>query len=100
MDSGGGVSGDLPQRDARRQRLLEAMEQDRQDAGAAALEADRQAARRRDNCRLAGERLQQTENAGYVYEPTADPYNPRVLDDAERAAYEARLRQDVSDWCG
>jgi hypothetical protein len=45
------------------------------------------------------ETARKIEEARFIYEPTGDPLNPRILDDTERAAAGERARQDVDEWC-
>jgi hypothetical protein len=92
-----------PELDRRRERgvlLRKVLEEDR------ALRADeRRAAReagrdRRARCDAARTRLERARRASYIYEPTDDPDNPRILVDTERAELELRLESDVRRYCG
>jgi hypothetical protein len=93
------VSGDLDERQQRRDRLLDAMEEKRAEDARAEAESARVEATRRRNCATATETARKIDEARVIYEPTGDPLNPRVLDDAERAAAAERARQDVARWC-
>jgi hypothetical protein len=93
------VSGDLEQRREHRERFLGVIEEQRAEGAQAEAESAKQEAARREKCGLARDQAQKIENAQYIYEPTGDPANPRILDEAERADYLARAREDVSTWC-
>lgn len=93
------ISGDLDQRRERRERLLDVMEEERAREDRAMAEDAEQESRRRANCAKATETARQLEDARFIYEPTDDPYNPRVLDDAERTRAAERARRDVEEWC-
>ena len=96
---GESVSGDLEERQERREKLLDVMEQERAEDARADTEKAKQDEQRRQNCSTATDRLRQIEEARYIFERSADPDNPRVLEDGERAAYTERARQDVAKWC-
>jgi hypothetical protein len=100
VDNSESVSGDLEERRERRERFLGVIEEQRAEDARAAAEAARQEAQRREKCRAASDRLRQIEEARVIYEPTADAYNPRILDEEERNEYLSRAKQDVSKWCG
>lgn len=93
------VSGDLDQRRERRELLLDVMEEKRVEENRAEAKGAEQESKRRANCAKATETARQIADARFIYEPTDDPYNPRVLDDAERAKAAERARQDVLKWC-
>jgi len=93
------VSGDLEERRERREKFLDVMEEEREQDARTDAEKSKQETKRRQNCSTATERLRQIEEARYIYERSADPDNPRVLDDPERDAYTKRARQDVAKWC-
>lgn len=93
------VSGDLDQRRERRERLLDVMEEKRAEDERNKAKRAEQESKRLANCTKAMETARKIEDARFIYEPTDDPYNPRVLDDAERAKAVQRARQDVADWC-
>jgi len=43
--------------------------------------------------------LEKIVNAGFLYEKTGDPRNPKVLTETERKAATERLRGQVEKWC-
>lgn len=94
---------DDPELDRRRQRgalLLDVLEEDRvlrADERRAAREAGKDRRVRCDDARM---RLQRAQRASYIYEPTDDPDNPRILGDTDRADLERRLESDVRRYCG
>jgi hypothetical protein len=79
-------------------RLLNAIEMERQREREQAAERSEEAARRRDSCFQARDRLRQASESGGVYR--LDQQGNRVyLSEAERAAAVAKYRKAVSDWC-
>ena len=99
VGEGASVSGDLEERGDRRERFLDVMEEQREEDARAASERTREADKHRKNCAIASDRLRQIQDARFIFEPTADPDNPRILDESERAEYLARARKDVATWC-
>ena len=99
VGEGASVSGDLEERGDRRERFLDVMEEEREEDARAAAERGREEDKRRKNCAIASDRLRQIQDARFIFEPTTDPDNPRILDEGERADYLARARKDVARWC-
>lgn len=89
----------LDKQRARRQRLLDLMQEDRQ-----AREKKAAADASRDQHRLAAcdrarKELKKIQSARFLYRATADPHNPKVLTDAERNSVTAGARAEVNRWC-
>jgi len=82
----------------RQQRYLEVTDQERRQEVAERERAARQQARRQGNCRQARARLERARSAAFLYRDT--PEGRVVLDDRQRAAHTAGLRQAVAQWCG
>ena len=72
-------------------KLLEVLDEDRweKQTGAAAAEKKRQ--HLAQQCASIVQRLERVRNAGFIYERTDDPYNPRILSDTERQAETEKL---------
>jgi hypothetical protein len=90
---------DAEQRRDKRERLLDIFSEDRQ-----RLEQQREAARQKEDqrarkCARARQLLEKATTAGFLYEKTADPRNPRVLTTEQRQAKTAGLRTEVQKWC-
>lgn len=87
------------QRRDKQGRLLDSFSEDRQ-----RLEQQREASRqkqeqRKQNCARARQLLEKASNAGFLYEKTDDPRNPRVLGKEQRQAEMAKLQDEVQKWC-
>ena len=54
---------------------------------------------RNSNCNLARKNLAEIKTASYLYEATADAFNPRILTEAERLAETAIAEAAVQHWC-
>ena len=87
------------QRD-RGQRLLEVMTEDRQRRGEENRAEDQAEADRLARCERARRRSSQATTANYIYQPTSDPNNPRILSDGERREFEQQLQAELRRYCG
>jgi len=87
------------QRQDKRQRLLDIYREDRERLQQQRTTEQQEQKRRAQNCARARKTLQATRNASFLYEKTDDPYNPRVLSDAERKARTRALQEQVQKWC-
>lgn len=95
-----GADAELESRRRRGALLGEILGEDRA-ARDAERRGDRQARLdRRAQCAQAQQRLARMTHAGFLYEDSGDPLNPRILDDAERAGIERNLRDLVQRHCG
>lgn len=54
---------------------------------------------REGNCEQARQNLGGIQTASYLYEPTNDPFNPRILTQAERNTEIAKAEAAVHQWC-
>ena len=86
------------QRLERQRRYLEVTDEERRHEAAERERAAREEARRESRCRQARARLERARSASYLYNDTPD--GRVVLDDRQRAAHTAGLRQAVAQWCG
>jgi len=51
------------------------------------------------NCKLARQNLTGIQTASYLYEPTNDPFNPRILNQVDRNTEIAKAEAAVHQWC-
>ena len=58
-----------------------------------------QARLRESNCAAARQQLANIQDSSYLYEPTEDPLNPRILDTNERQAVTRQATDQVRQWC-
>lgn len=95
-------SGDaqLQQRRERGERLLDIMAEDRQRRDEEKRAGEQAAADTRARCDLARKRASQATAANYIYQPTDDPVNPRILNEAERQKFEQQLQAEIRRYCG
>jgi hypothetical protein len=90
---------DAKQRSEKQERVLDSFREDRQRLEKQ-READKQKeAQRARKCARVRQLLEKATNAGFLYEKTNDPRNPRVLTGEQRQAEMARLRAEVQKWC-
>jgi hypothetical protein len=99
------VPGDQPdvnleQRLVRRQRLLDVLEEERERHKLETARQNDMRLTREANCRTATGILNAMLDSAYLYEKTADPYNPKILTLEERDAAIERASRDVANWCG
>ncbi|MBF8268575.1 MAG: hypothetical protein HW386_284 [Gammaproteobacteria bacterium] len=80
-------------------KLLEVYTDERQEQQQLKEKAREDKATRVKNCNLAKNNLAGMKTASFLYEPTKDPFNPRVLSQAERGAETAKAEAAVQQWC-
>ncbi|MGH6636671.1 MAG: DUF4124 domain-containing protein [Gammaproteobacteria bacterium] len=87
------------EREEKRKRLLQVLEEQRQEKREA-VEAQKKLKQERErNCNLARDRLRNYEQAGYIYE--IDQKGNRVIyDEGKQAAAVQAARDTVKQWCG
>lgn len=90
---------ELHERQDQRRRLLEVFEEDRRREKEQQEAALREQEKREKACSRARARLERVTDAGFLYEKTDDPKNPRVLSREERARETRRLRRQVEELC-
>lgn len=93
------VERDREKRRQKRDRLLEIFDEDRRRKMEKEEAARREKDKRARACAKARERLRKVVDAGFLYEKTGDPKNPRILTEDERQAETDRLRKQVGKWC-
>lgn len=86
-------------RELRRQRLLDVMDEERQEKIKQQELSSQQARENKINCDRAKNRLVSMEKSSYLMEKTSDPYNPRILSNAERVAATDEAQKAVNYWC-
>ncbi len=86
------------ERNAERQRLLDAFEEEREMKQRAKQEREAKERERQHNCIYARDILREYENTGSIYEPLAGGKR-RYLSASERRQEIERARQEVRRWC-
>ena len=84
----------------KRQRLLDVMDEERQEKNKTREDILTATAERKLKCDQVTKRLQQFLESGFLYEETDDPFNPRILSSEEKNSAIESARQDVQRWCG
>lgn len=98
------VSSDVPdagldaQRE-RREKLLDVFGDERERRREEQSKAEAERVQRAENCRKARAHMDEIRDASFLYEKSADPDNPRILTDEERAAYARQGEAEVARWC-
>lgn len=90
---------DMEKRRQKRRRLLEVFDEERRREKKEREAARREEEKRSKRCAEARKQLEKIINAGFLFEKTDDPRNPRVLTEEERSAETERLRKQVEKWC-
>ncbi len=90
----------LQQQRERGERLLDVMTEDRERRDDEQRAEQQAEAQRRSKCERARKTAAQAADVNFIYEPTGDPANPRILDEAERRDYEQQLQAEVRRHCG
>lgn len=80
------------------QRLLDAMQSERNDEKRLAAEAKAEKEKRKRNCGVARDRYRRLTTASHLYDVDEEG-NRVVLNDSQRAQSEARAKADVARWC-
>lgn len=93
------AAADNRQRLQRQQKLLEVMQAERADKTARRQKAKTDLAERKRQCAELKKELNKITNARYIYEETADPYNPEIVSDQKRAEIEQRYSDYLKDNC-
>lgn len=83
----------------RQQRLLDVLAEEREQHKQELVEQKDVRLARQANCQTATRNLDAIQNSSYLYEQTADPYNPKILTHEERNAAVAEANQEVAEWC-
>lgn len=89
----------LEQRVSNQQRLLEVMEEERQQQKQTEADEKKSVEKRQANCKAARNTLEAMQNSRYLFEKTGDPYNPDILTAAETKEALAMAASDVKVWC-
>ena len=90
---------DNRQRLQRQQKLLEVMQAERAEKAARQQKAKADLAGRQRQCAALKKELKQIENAPFIYEESADPYNPAIISEQERTEIKQRYADYLKDNC-
>lgn len=90
---------DYQQRIDKRQRLLDTMDDEREDRIAEEKKIAERNALQEERCRRVQSDLTRMQSAGYLYEETDDPFNPTILTDAQRKQEEQKYRKYLDENC-
>ncbi len=100
MSPASSADSELQQRREKGERLTDVMAEDRLRRKEEKRAGDQAQADNRDRCNLARRHQSEALSARYIYQPTSDPNNPRILDDTERRVFEQQLLTEVRRYCG
>ena len=87
------------QRLQRQRKLLEVMQAERNEKAARRQKAKADLAKRQRQCAALKKELNQIENARFLYEESADPYNPAIISEQERAKIKQRYADYLKENC-
>ena len=80
-------------------KLLKVYSEEREEQQKQKAKVKAELAVREGNCKQAQQNLAGIQTASYLYEPTNDPFNPRILNQAERNTEIAKAEVAVHQWC-
>lgn len=83
----------------KRQRLLDVLQEERNEKITAAREKRKKLAEQEQKCSALRKKLAKLKQASALYEKTDDPNNPKILTDEERKAAEEKYRQYLAENC-
>ena len=92
-------SGENIDRMEKRQRLLNVLDEERQQRDEMKAEEKIAEQKRQANCDKAKTYLQSAVNSSFLYEDTGDPLNPKILTNEERKNAIDKAEDDVKTWC-
>jgi len=90
---------DYQKRYKKQQKLLEVMQEERDEKIALKKEENEKKEKQEQQCAELRKELQETKNARLVYKETDDPTNPRVYTDEERKAEEEKFEKYIKENC-
>ena len=90
---------DHQRRMEKRQRLLDVMQEERDEKNALKQKEQEEKARREAECQRLIAELQQMRNASFLYEETGDPFNPKVLSDEQRKQEQNKYQDYIDENC-
>ena len=93
------AANDNRQRLKRQQKLLEVMQAERAEKAARRQKAKTDLAERKRQCAALKKELNKIENAPFIYEESADPYNPAIVSEQKRAEIKQRYADYLKDNC-
>jgi hypothetical protein len=83
----------------KRQRLLDVMDEEREERKKNEEEVRLAREKRLTDCDLARKNLNQALTSGYLFEKTDDPLNPKILSEEERMSATTDAENEVKEWC-
>ncbi len=84
---------------SKQKKLLDVMQQERDEKIARAQEEKAKKAKQQQKCAEVKKELKRIRDAGYLYEKTDDPSNPRIFSDEERKAIEEKHEKYIQAHC-
>ncbi len=93
------VDASFEMRQAKQKKLLEVMEEEHNQEKTNTAMAAEALALRRSNCKSAQKYLADMLSSRYIYEESADPFNPKILTQQQRDKATANARKEVDKKC-
>jgi len=89
----------LRKRQESREKLLGIYSEERKEKKLEQLKADNEGKQREVRCAKSKKQLQTAKDAGFLYEDTDDPKNPKILNSEERMKEIRKIVAQVKRWC-
>jgi hypothetical protein len=89
----------LSERRETQKKMLDIYKEERVEKQEQRVKSDEERQKRKIKCAAAKKKLQGIRNAGFLYEKTDDPLNPRILSTEERTRAEAQIKAAIKHWC-
>lgn len=83
----------------KQQKLLDVMQEERDEKIALKKEENEKKEKQQQQCSKMKKELRETKDAGFIYEETDDPKNPKIYTDEERKAEEAKYEKYIKENC-
>lgn len=90
---------DLTERRETQKKMLDIYKEERMEKQEQRAKSEEEKQARKIKCAAAKNKLQKVRNAGFLYEKTDDPLNPRILSTEERAQAETQVKAAIKHWC-
>lgn len=99
LDKGPKLDPDHHSRADKQRRLLDVLDEERQDTKQQKAQAAADKKKREANCAIARKNLSKIRDATFLYKKSNDPRNPTVYSDAERGEITNKAKKAVEQWC-
>lgn len=86
-------------RQKKQQKLLEVMQEERNEKIALKKEEDKNIKKQKETCAALTKKIKKIKDARFLYQDTDDPYNPKIASDETRKAEENKYDKYIKENC-